>query len=170
MTSPAPSATGISPTARARKASIRHLLGDYGILLVFAAAIIYLAVATPEFLTLDNLTNVVRQSSIIGFLALGMTFVMITSGIDLSVGSTVGLVGVVAASLTPSGSGALLLPIVVGLLIGLMAGAFSAGLVVRGGVIPFLATLAMMAILRSAALVFTNGQPITQLDSGVDWL
>lgn len=149
---------------------IKHLVGDYGILIIFALVIIYLAFATPAFLTLDNLTNVIRQSSIIGFLALGTTFVMITSGIDLSIGSVVGLTGVAAASLAPNTGTAVLIPIVVGLVIGLLVGLVNSALIVYGAVLPFLATLAMMAVVRSGALVFTNGQPITSLSAPFDWL
>lgn len=155
---------------RAKSTRVKHLVGDYGILLVFAAVVAFLSVAAPEFLTVDNLVNVVRQSSIIGFIALGMTFVMITAGIDLSVGSIVGLTGVLAATLAPEGSGAFLAPIAVGLLAGLAVGVLNATMIVRGAILPFLATLAMMAVVRSAALVFTNGQPTTSLSEPFDWL
>lgn len=156
--------------AGSRSTRIKHFVGDYGILIIFAIVIIYLAIASPAFLTLDNLTNIIRQSSIIGFLALGTTFVMITSGIDLSIGSTVGLVGVVSATLAPNTGTAFLLPIVVGLVVGLLVGLANSALIVYGAVLPFLATLAMMAVVRSGALVFTNGQPITSLSSPFDWL
>lgn len=153
-----------------RSTRIKHFVGDYGILIIFALVLVYLTFATPAFLTLDNLTNVIRQSSIIGFLALGTTFVMITSGIDLSIGSVVGLTGVVAATLAPGTGHAFVIPIVAGVLVGLLVGFMNSGLIVYGAVLPFLATLAMMAVVRSAALVFTNGQPITSLSTQFDWL
>jgi putative xylitol transport system permease protein len=153
-----------------RSTKVKHFVGDYGILIIFALVLIYLSVASPVFLSLDNLTNIVRQSSIIGFLALGLTFVMITAGIDLSVGSVVGLTGVVSATLAPSTGSAFLIPIVVGLAVGLIIGLLNSALIVYGAVLPFLATLAMMAVVRSGALVFTNGQPITSLSAPFDWL
>jgi ribose/xylose/arabinose/galactoside ABC-type transport system permease subunit len=149
---------------------VKHLIGDYGILVVFAVVLVYLSFAAPSFLTVDNLINIVRQSSIIGFIALGMTFVMITAGIDLSVGSLVGLTGVVAATLAPAEGAAFVLPILVGLAIGVLVGVVNSALIVYGAVLPFLATLAMMAVVRSAALVFTNGQPVTSLSAPFDWL
>jgi putative xylitol transport system permease protein len=154
----------------ARSTKIKHFVGDYGILVIFALTFIYLSLAAPEFLTADNLINIVRQSSIIGFLALGTTFVMITAGIDLSIGSVVGLTGVVAATLAPSDGKAILIPVLAGLVVGLIVGVLNSALIVYGAVLPFLATLAMMAVARSAALVFTNGQPVTSLSAPFDWL
>ena len=81
-----------------------------------------------------------------------MTFVMITAGIDLSVGSVAGLGGVLAASLAPANSSAFVLPILAGLGVGLFVGLINAGLIVRGGVLPFLATLAVVAAIRGTAL------------------
>ena len=149
---------------------IKHFIGDYGILVIFAVVVIYLSFATASFLTFDNLINVVRQSSIVGFIALGMTFVMITAGIDLSVGSVVGLTGVVAATLAPAGGTAFLVPVLIGLLVGATVGFLNSTMIVWGGILPFLATLAMMAVVRSASLIFTNGQPVSGLSGPFQWL
>jgi ribose/xylose/arabinose/galactoside ABC-type transport system permease subunit len=153
-----------------RSTKVKHFIGDYGLLIVFAIVILFLALAAPRFLSIDNLVNVIRQSSIIGFLALGMTFVMITAGIDLSVGSVVGLTGVVAATLAPGDGSALLLPIVAGVGIGLVVGFLNSALIIWGAILPFLATLAMMALVRSGALIYTNGQPVTGLSEPFQWL
>lgn len=153
-----------------RSTKIKHLVGDYGILIIFAAILVYLAIAAPNFMTLENLVNVVRQSSIIGIIALGMTFVMITAGIDLSVGSIVGFAGIVFALLAPSSGNALWIPLIVGLGAGLLVGYLSAALVVWGKILPFLATLATMAIARTAALVITDGQVISGLSGPAEWL
>ncbi|MGK0715298.1 ABC transporter permease [Leucobacter sp. W1153] len=149
---------------------IKHFFGDYGILVIFAAVLIFLSIAAPNFLTLDNLVNVVRQSSIIGIIALGMTFIMITAGIDLSVGSVVGLAGMVFAILAPSSGTALWIPLLAGLGAGLLVGFLSAALVVWGKILPFLATLATMAIARTAALVITDGQVVSGLSGPAEWL
>lgn len=149
---------------------VKNLIGDYGILLVFAVVIIYLSFTAPNFLTTDNLINIVRQSSIIGFIAVGMTFVMITGGIDLSVGSVVGLTGVVAATLAPAGGSSFIWAIVAGIIIGVAVGFINASFVVWGSIMPFLATLAMMSVVRSAALIFTNGQPVSGLNDSFQWL
>lgn len=149
---------------------VKHFFGDYGILVIFAAVFVYLSVFAENFLDVDNLTNVVRQSSIIGFIALGMTFVMITAGIDLSVGSVVGLTGVVAAMLAPNEGSAIVIPVLAGLAVGAFVGYLSAAMVVWGKILPFLATLAMLALARSAALVITDGEVESGLSSPFEWL
>ena len=148
---------------RSRATRVKHFVGDYGLPIVFLLVVVYLSVNAENFLTVTNLVNVVRQSSLVGFLALGMTFVMITAGIDLSVGSVVGLSGVVAATMAPADGAAFLLPILVAVLVGALVGALNASLIVFGGILPFLATLAMMAAVRSGALIFTDGQPVAGL-------
>jgi putative xylitol transport system permease protein len=149
---------------------VKHFLGDYGILVIFVGVFVYLSAVAPNFLDVDNLTNVVRQSSIIGFVALGMTFVMITAGIDLSVGSVVGLTGVIVAMLAPETGNAVLVPLLVGLGVGAFVGFLSSAMIVWGMILPFLATLAMMALARSGALVITNGEVESGLSSNFQWL
>lgn len=166
MTAP----TAVPETRLARATAMKHFVGDYGILLIFAACFVFLSVSAENFLTTDNLVNVVRQSSIIGIIALGMTFIMITAGIDLSVGSVVGLAGMVFAMLAPSTGSAFWLPLVAGLGTGLLVGFLSAALVVWGKILPFLATLATMAIARTAALVITDGQVESGLSGPTEWI
>ena len=149
---------------------IKRLIGDYGILLLFVLILVFLAAAAPNFLTLNNIVNVVRQSSIIGLIALGMTFIMITAGIDLSVGSVVGLAGMTFALLAPASGGAFWLPLIAGVGVGLLVGFLSAAMVVWGAILPFLATLATMAIARTAALVITDGQVVSGLSGPAEWL
>jgi putative xylitol transport system permease protein len=149
---------------------VKRFVGDYGILVFFVLIIAFLAFAAPNFLTLNNVVNVVRQSSIIGLIALGMTFIMITAGIDLSVGSIVGLAGMTFALLAPASGGAFWLPLIAGLGVGLLVGFLSAALVVWGAILPFLATLATMAIARTGALVITDGQVVSGLSGPAEWL
>lgn len=149
---------------------VKHFIGDYGLIIVFVLVFVFLSIASPTFLTVDNLTNIVRQSSIIGFIALGMTFVMITSGIDLSVGSTVGLVGVLSGTIALGAGGGIWVALLVGVAAGIGIGLLNSVLILWGRILPFLATLATMAAIRSAGLVFTNGQPVTGLSDSFDWL
>lgn len=155
---------------RSRASTFKHFVGDYGILLIFASCMIFLSVSAENFLTVNNLVNVVRQSSIIGIIALGMTFIMITAGIDLSVGSVVGVAGMVFAMQAPSSGNAFWFPLVAGLGVGLLVGFLSAALVVWGKILPFLATLATMAVARTAALVLTDGQVKSGLSGPAEWL
>jgi ribose/xylose/arabinose/galactoside ABC-type transport system permease subunit len=158
------------PEGKGKGDRLKHLVGDYGLIVVFAGCLVLLSIGTNSFLTVDNLINVVRQSSIIGFIALGMTFVMITAGIDLSVGSVVGLAGVITASLAPATTPGFVLPVAGGLVSGLIIGLINAGLIVRGGVLPFLATLAVMAATRGLTLIFTDGHPVSDLSGPFQWL
>jgi ribose transport system permease protein len=121
--------------------------------------IVAVSLASPDFLDVGNLLNVLRQTSINAVIAMGMTFVILTAGIDLSVGAILALCGAFAASLIASGSGLLIaMPIV--LLAGLALGAVSGLIITYGAVQPFIATLVTMTVLRGAVLVFTNGTPI----------
>ncbi|MFM6974462.1 MAG: ABC transporter permease [Agromyces sp.] len=153
-----------------RSTRIKRFIGDYGIILFFALIVIVLSFSAPNFMSFENLTNVVRQSSIVGIVAIGMTFVMITAGIDLSVGSVVGLSGIWFAILAPSGTNAFWLPLLVGGLVGLLVGVINASFIVWGKILPFLATLATMAIARTAALVSTDGQVVSGLNPAADWI
>lgn len=153
-----------------RSTHIKRFVGDYGIILFFVVIVALLAFTAPNFFTLDNLVSVVRQSSIIGIIALGMTFVMITAGIDLSVGSVVGVAGLVFAMLAPRDGTALVVPLIAGAAVGLLVGFLSSALIVWGKILPFLATLATMAIARTAALVITDGQVVSGLSEPAEWL
>ena len=115
---------------------------------------------TPHFLTVSNLLNVAEQATIIAIIAVGMTFVIITAGIDLSVGSVLAFAGVVMASALHRGL-PLPLALVIGLGVGLLCGLVNGALITIGRLPPFIATLGMMSVARGAALMFTEGRPIS---------
>ncbi len=126
-------------------------------LLVFSGAI---ALMNDRFLTVPNLLNVFRQSSINAVIACGMTFVILTGGIDLAVGSVLAIASAVCASLLIGGASV----VVAGgaaLVVGAISGAVSGLIITKGKVQPFIATLVMMTFLRGATMVFTNGMPLT---------
>ncbi len=116
--------------------------------------------ATPYFLTAANLANVAEQSAIVGVIAIGMTFVILTGGIDLSVGSVVALAGV---AIGVSLQHALPLPfaLCVGLVTGTTAGIANGLLISVGKLPPFIATLGMMSVARGMALMLADGRPIS---------
>lgn len=121
------------------------------------------AIASPDFLTFGNLLNIVRQSSYPGIVALGMTFVIIGGGIDLSVGSMQAFVGVIAVSFlqsTEGGAGAIVLAIAAALAAGAVIGAANGLLITKGEIAPFIVTLGTMSIFRSQALWFRDGANI----------
>ena len=148
--------------ARKRRAATLRTAGlAVGFILVVLAVN---ALAHGNFLAPGNLSNVLRQIAVNAILAVGQTFVIITAGIDLSVGSIVGLTGVVmtlvANALPIGGPGAFAVTLLAGLAIGCAAGWVNALPVVRLGLPPFITTLAMMQIARGLALILAHGQPI----------
>lgn len=130
----------------------RPLLG-----LVILSAIV--SFISPEFLTVSNILNVMRQTSVNAVIAAGMTFVILTAGIDLSVGSILAICGAVAASSIATGRG-IVATLVITLLLGAVLGVLAGVAVTKGKVQPFIATLVSMTLLRGATLVYTNGTPV----------
>ncbi len=120
---------------------------------------------TPYFLTVSNLLNVAQQTSINAIVAVGMTFVIISGGIDLSVGSIVALSGVVLGTSLQGGQ-PLSIAVAAALATGVACGLVNGALVSVGGLPPFIATLGMMSVARGAALVFTEGRPVSGFDEG----
>jgi ribose transport system permease protein len=119
-----------------------------------------LTIASPHFLTVSNLLNVAQQTSINAIIAAGMTFVIISAGIDLSVGSILAFTGVVLGSLVTRGF-PLPVCIVGALSLGLLCGFLNGALISFGRLPPFIATLGMMSVARGGALLYTQGRPIS---------
>lgn len=139
----------------------RGVMQKYRILFVFVGICILLSVLTPVFLSVNNIINVIRQVSINGILAAGMTMVIISGGIDLSVGSVAAICGAIVAGtqlklgLVP----AMLLSVATGALLGLINGL----VITKGKVAPFVATLGMTTVARGLTLIYTGGRPIYNL-------
>ena len=136
-------------------------LGPFIALLVVAAG---LAVMSPDFLTVANLLNVMRQVSINALIAFGMTLVILLGGIDLSVGSILALSSVFTATLISRGTDPVVATLV-GIASGAVMGAANGLVIAKGKVAPFIATLGTMTILRGLALVLSNGSPVTGINS-----
>lgn len=128
----------------------------------FILLIIMISVLNPAFLDLSNLLNLLRQISINGLIAFGMTFVILTGGIDLSVGSILALSSACIALMITSGVDPII-AIILGVLIGFILGVVNGLFVTKGNMAPFIATLATMTIFRGLTLVVTDGNPITNL-------
>jgi ribose transport system permease protein len=142
-------------TTAASPVSVRDLGTLIGLVLIFAA----FAFIAPEFLNAQNFVNILQQSAINACVAVGMTIVIISGGIDLSVGPVAALSAVVAATLMVKG-----LPpsvgFVVGVLVGTVCGAINGVIVAYCGLQPFIVTLGTLSIYRAAALIFTDGNPV----------
>jgi ribose/xylose/arabinose/galactoside ABC-type transport system permease subunit len=141
---------------------ISAFLGKYGIYIVFILVCIIMSLGSPAFMTRMNVLNVLRQVSINGIIAIGMTFVIITGGIDLSVGSVLGLSSIVMTSFALPGQ-SIPIAIMIGVLVGLACGLFNGITISYGGVPPFIATLGMLTVARGLTFLYNDGRPIIGL-------
>jgi ribose transport system permease protein len=132
---------------------------EAGILFVLIALCVILSIVAPRFLTLRNVTNVVRQFSVIAIMSVGMTYVIITAGIDLSVGSIIALSGCMTAWFLVEGY-PIWLSVLIGLALGALTGIVNGLLIVKVRLAPFIATLGTMGIARGVVLALTMGYPI----------
>ena len=163
--------------AAANRAPSRFLpvLWDLRIIIAFVALCVVLSFASPHFLKEKNLINVLRQVSVNGLLSIGMTFIILTGGIDLSVGSMLAFGGVVAASFSSSAYKYVptvnpLLAIALGLLAGTILGSLNGLVISKVKVIPFIMTLGMLSIARGLTYIYTDGMPVTNLDKDFLWV
>ncbi|MBX9137568.1 MULTISPECIES: ABC transporter permease [unclassified Clostridium] len=137
-------------------------LDKYKSLIGLVLLCVVITFVSPAFMTLSNITNVFTQVSTNAIIAVGMTFVILTGGIDLSVGSTVAISGAFAASIIKSTNNVFLAVLAAGI-VGIVIGLINGLLISKGKLQAFIATLATMTIFRGATLVFTNGTPISKL-------
>jgi ribose transport system permease protein len=154
-------AAAAAPEAALPRTLVRAVFSrtlEYGLLVGFLILCALLAVVSPVFLTPVNLLNVALQAAVVAILAFGQTFVILTAGIDLSVGSVLALAGAVMAMQT--GQNGVVLGILAGLVVGTVLGLVNGLFVTRARVAPFIATLAMLAIARGLTYIYTQGSPI----------
>jgi ribose/xylose/arabinose/galactoside ABC-type transport system permease subunit len=130
-----------------------------GILVALILLLVVGAIVSPHFLQISNLLNVSRQMAIIGIIGIGMTFVILTAGIDLSVGSIVGFVAILTADLLAHGT-PWPLAMLAGIAIGGAVGALNGLGITKGGLQPFIMTLGMLVIARGVTMTYSEGQPI----------
>lgn len=148
-----------------------ELIRQFSIVLVFFLIVAFFSFASQYFLTWPNWLNLVRQSSINGILAIGVTFVILTKGIDLSVGSVMALTGMIAASLvTDTNEHFVLWGVLAGLAVGAALGLVNGVLVAAIKVPPFVVTLGMLSVARGLTLIFSDGRPIPNLSDAFTWI
>ena len=141
---------------------VKNLVREMGPLIGLIVLFIVIAALNDSFIDPSNLKNLARQISINALIAFGMTFVILTGGIDLSVGSILALSSALMASMIAKGTNPEL-AILFSAFIGILLGAVNGVIISYGKVAPFIATLATMTIYRGATLVYTNGNPISGL-------
>lgn len=140
----------------------RVILQRFGLLFSFLLLALVLSLLSNRFLQPANLVNILRQASINGIVAVGMTLVILTGGIDLSVGSILALSAIIGADLMKKGA-AVPLAVPAALAIGLVLGMINGLIITRGKIPPFIATLGMLTVARGLTLMYTQGQPVTGL-------
>lgn len=163
----------MSETAGGRAAAPRprylqwQTVAEYVIVLAIVLESIFFALYAPQFLSLPNLLNIAMSIAITGILAVGMTAVILTGGIDLSVGSVAALAGIVGAMVAAAGvPGGVALAAGAAVGVGLAVGVFNGLMVARFRVPPFVVTLAMLTICRGLAFVITDGRSVSDLPQG----
>ena len=145
---------------------LNAIVGEYGAFIALAALVVILSLISAEFRQPSNLLNLLRQASFNGLIAVGMTCVILSDGIDLSVGSTFALSAVVCAELLMAGFPAFA-AIIIALIVGTLLGAISGLLVTKGRLQPFIATLITMTAYRGLAMIITDGKPISRLAANI---
>ena len=135
---------------------------DLGALIALILLVVVIGFISPEFRTVDNFLSLLRQSSINGLIAFGMTCVILTGGIDLSVGSVLALTTAICAGLIVNGV-PVGLAMIIALVLGVVFGVISGILVTKGRLQPFIATLITMTVFRGMTMIFMDGRPISGL-------
>ncbi|RIX98450.1 ABC transporter permease [Aureimonas flava] len=174
--------SAIDEAARRRPVNLFRVLKTFGPLLFLLVLMAVFALVNPNFLNPTNLFNVMRQISITGLIALGMTFVILTAGIDLSVGSLVALAGMAAAIVAKGGAANTLslggaaaggygwfAALLAALCVGTLCGAIQGLAITRLKVPPFVVTLGGLTIFRGLTLTLSNGGPISGFDASMRW-
>ncbi|WP_322101763.1 ABC transporter permease [Paraburkholderia sp. J41] len=144
-----------------------ELIQRFGIFTIFLLLCMTAAVSSPYFLTAENLFNVVRQVSVVGLASIGMTFVILTAGIDLSVGSILALTTLAIAGLKPYGP---MVSLVGGLAVAMVCGWVNGVITTRGRVQPFIVTLGMMTALVGVGLAYSGGEPVIGVPRSLAWI
>lgn len=156
--------------------NVRQIFSKYGIYIVLVVMAAFFSLASKAFLTSENIFNILRQVAVVGTAAVGMTFVMLTGGIDLSVGSIIGVAGIVTAELMVKGVHPVL-AVLAALISGLVMGLINAFIINEFKVPPLIVTLGMMTTLRGLAYLVTGGLPVfgftesfTLIGQGYIWI
>ncbi len=146
-----------------QKKDLAKNLRQFGLIFVALFIILVMSFLSPVFLTSQNITNILRQISLNGILSVGMTFVILTGGIDLSVGSVVAIAGVISGSMMANGTN-WFVSCIAALVLAVICGLINGWLISYIEFQPFIATLSTMTIGRGMALAYSDGKPYTITD------
>lgn len=166
---------------REKSKSISGFINKYGIIIILFVMVAGISILEPKFLSYNNIMNLLTQSAMYGILALGLLLVIVSKGIDLSVGSILALSAVVTASISqiPEATSRILpgapmvgigISVIVAIIIGAACGFLNGTLIARTGIPAFIATLGMYTAARGAALMYTAGKPVSNLNPSFQFL
>ncbi|MET1178275.1 ABC transporter permease [Peribacillus simplex] len=155
----------VTQAKQTKSPSIKNILKKYNLFFIFLGFILIGSILSDQFLSVQNLLNLLQQSSFVGIVSIGMTFVILVAGIDLSVGAVLALTGMLVSILLGTGMNPIL-AIVITLIAGAFLGFVNGFVSTKFKVPAFIATLAMMVSARGLALLSTNGEPIYDLPEG----
>ena len=152
--------------------TLKKMINAYGMVLILILLFLALSVSIDGFFSARTVWSIIEQVSMFGIIAIGVTFIIITTGIDLSSGSVVALTAVVSASIVTGNDSvsSALLAFAASILIGVLLGFFNGGLTALGGIPPFISTLGMMIIARGAAQLYSDGRPIDASSEAFTWI
>lgn len=148
--------------SKSRKSPLKVFINKFGMAIILVVLCIVMSIANPRFITTMNILNVLKQISLTGIVAIGMTFVILQADIDLSVGSVAALGGIIASVFTVNGmqiASAIIIALVIATALGLLTGF----IITRGRVHAFVVTLGMLSVARGATYIITDGKPISSL-------
>lgn len=151
---------------KAHSMKIKKYLNSSLVTIALLVLILVFTIANPNFFTVKNWFNILQAVSVVGMLAIGQIFVIITAGIDISQGSIIGLTGIVSALLMTHGF-PVWVAIVAGIAMGSLVGLLNGILVAKAGIQPFISTLGTMSLAGGAALIMTDGQPVYGIPGSV---
>lgn len=152
---------------KTKNKNIGAILGEYGAFIALIVLVLFLSIINADFRQPSNFTSLLRQATFNGLIAVGMTCVILSDGIDLSVGSTFALSAIVCAELIMAGLPAVL-AVLLALIAGVILGGISGILVTKGRLQPFIATLITMTAYRGLAMILTDGKPISRLAESIN--
>ena len=147
--------------------NIVNILQKFSALLILLILIAYMSFASDVFFDVSNFVNIIKQSSALGIMAIGQTLVILTGGIDLSVGSMMALSGCTMAVANTQWGMAPVPAVLLGIVIGVAAGFINGVIVTKGKIQAFIATLGMLQVAEGTALLLTDGLPISGIDPGM---
>ena len=153
-----------------KKISLVDLIKKYNLFMLLLFFVLIAVILSPRFLTWQNFFNLLQQSAVGGIVAVGMTFVIITGGIDLSVGSNVALAGMISSILAKDLGCSTFISMFAAIALGAFTGFVTGSIITRFNLPDYIASMAMMISLRGVALLLTNGKPVFGLSDSFRFL